>query len=344
MEINRQWIFRRRPEGMVSEQHFEYREAPVPQSDLSNGKVLVRNLYLSFDPAMRGWMDDVPSYFPPVALGEPMRGAAAARVVDSNNPDLPVGSLVQGLFGWQDYCIADPMDLSAPTLMAIDQLPKLTLPVAMNVLGGTGMTAYFGLVDVGAPKSGETVVVSAAAGATGSVVAQIARILGCRVIGIAGGTEKCRWLKEEARLDEAIDYRQENVTERLGALCPNGINIYFDNVGGALLEAALTHIAEQGRIVMCGQIASYNDATPTPGPSNLVNIIFRRCTMRGFLMTDYIDRLPEAFTKLGQWLMSGEIAHQEDIQYGFENIPATLLRVFNGQNQGKQLLCLEQPT
>jgi NADPH-dependent curcumin reductase CurA len=338
--INRQWLLKRRPTGMVSEEDFEYREAPMPEPDLAAGEILVRNLYLGFDPAMRGWMNDARSYIPPVPLGEPMRAVAVAEVIASENDAYPTGSLVQGLYGWQEYAVARPDDPMPP--MALPEGTPPTMP--LSILGMTSLTAYFGLLDVGQPKSGETVLVSGAAGATGSVVVQIAKIKGCRVVGIAGGEEKCRWLREACGADAVIDYRSENVEARLGELCPDGIDVFFDNVGGDILEAAIEHIADFGRIVLCGQIAAYNDAEPRPGPHNIMYLVARRVRMQGFIVMDYLDRMDEAMADLLSWVGEGKLAWREDIQEGFENIPATLLRLYDGRNQGKQLLKLADPS
>ena len=334
---NRQWVLRARPEGMVSETHFACIEQPVPQPDLAAGQVLLKTVMLGFDPAMRGWMMDEPSYLPPVALGEPMRASAVARVVESRNPALPEGSLVQGLSGWQEYCIGDPASDLPP-----NPLPEGTPPnLALGVFGGTSLTAYFGLLDVGQPAPGDTVLVSGAAGATGSVVAQIARLRGCRVIGIAGGQEKCDWLRDTCRLDAVIDYKHDDLAAALATTCPQGVNLFFDNVGGSTLETAIDHMAEHGRIVLCGGIAGYNDAQPAPGPRNLMHLVTRRIRMQGFIMLDYLERVDEAMAELVPWVLNGDIAYREDIQQGFENIPATFLRLFRGENRGKQLLCLE---
>jgi NADPH-dependent curcumin reductase CurA len=337
---NRQWLLARRPRGMVQEDDFTYVETPLPQPDLAAGEVLVRILMLSFDPAARGWMEDKPSYLPPVALGAPMRAGAVAQVVQSENPNYPVGALVQGLFGWQDYAVVNRAGDMPPAPVPAGVPPALLL----GALGGGSLTAYFGLLDVGKPRAGETVVVSGAAGAVGSVAAQIARIKGCRVIGIAGGAAKCAWLRDVCGLDEAIDYKTEDVGGRLGELCPRGIDVYFDNVGGAILEAAIEHIAERGRIVLCGSISSYNDAEPPAGPRNLMNLVVRRVRMEGFILIDYMDRVQVAAQDLSEWVRAGRIHYREDIQHGFDNIPRTFLRLFSGRNQGKQLLHLADPT
>lgn len=338
-EINRQWIFTARPKGFVDSNTFSYHEAPLPTPDLDAGEVLVKTLYLSFDPAMRGWMDDKPSYLPPVELGTPMRASGIGQVVASEREDLPVGTLVMGFLNWQDYAVFDSN--SAGSLNA---LPAGTPPdMALSAFGGTSMTAYFGLFDVGQPKAGETVLVSGAAGATGSVVCQLAKLKGCRVIGIAGGPEKCDWLKTECGVDEVIDYRNEDLNERLAAIAPMSIDLFFDNVGGDMLEAAIEQMDDHGRIVLCGAIAGYNASEPPPGPRNMMNLIARRIRMQGFIMLDYLHRIEEFQAEFGTWVLEGKIKTREDIQEGFENIPATLNRLFEGRNQGKQLLKLADP-
>jgi NADPH-dependent curcumin reductase CurA len=331
---NRQWLLAVRPVGMVGPANFEFREVPAPVP--GPGEILVKNLFISFDPAMRGWMEDRPSYIPPVGLGEVMRAGAVAQVIESNDASFPIGSFVSGLFGWQEYAVsgrgrATPIAPGTP----------LTWP--LGVLGITGLTAYFGMQDLGQPKPGETVVVSAAAGATGSIAAQIARIRGARAIGIAGGAEKCAWLRDAARLDAAIDYKSEDVGSRLSALCPNGIDVYFDNVGGEILEAALARIALRARIVLCGGISGYNEKEPAPGPRNLMNLVRQRGRMEGLIVLDYAPRFAEGAAQLAAWVRSGEIAHREDIQEGIENAPRTFVRLFSGENSGKQLLRVGEP-
>lgn len=336
-EINRQWLLAKRPIGMVSEANFEYRESAVPQP--AEGEVLVRNLYLSFDPAMRGWMEDRESYLPPIAIGDPMRAGCIGQVVESKHSEFKAGELVQGMFGWQDYAIASPTGAFPPSRVPAGIPPTLPL----GPMGITGFTAYFGLLDLGEPKAGQTVVVSGAAGATGSVAAQIARIKGCRVIGIAGGPEKCQWLLDKARIDAAIDYKSEDVDERLRELCPDGIHVYFDNVGGPILEIVIGQIAQNARIVLCGGISGYNDEKPSPGPNNIMNLIIQRGRMEGFIVLDYLQRAGEAIADLSQWILGGEIAYEEDVQEGLENAPQTLLRLFEGKNLGKQLLKISEP-
>jgi NADPH-dependent curcumin reductase CurA len=327
-ETNRQWILRARPRGMVRASDFELREAPVPAP--ADGQLLVRSRMLAFEPAMRGWIDDAPSYMPPVPLGDVMRGMAVAEVVDSKLDGYAPGDLVQGMTGWQEWAIGDG---------ALRKLPPDTDPrLALSVLGITGITAYFGLLEIGQPKQGDVVVVSGAAGATGSVVGQIARLKGCRVVGIAGGPEKCGWLTGEARFDAAIDYKREDVGARLDALCPDGIDLYFDNVGGPILDAALARIARGARIVLCGAISRYNEATPSPGPAHYYRLVAQRGRMEGFIVIDFLPRAGEAIEQLAAWVAEGRIAWKVDVQKGFENAPETLLRLYSGANFGKQLL------
>ncbi len=336
-QINRQWRLAARPKGMVKESDFSFHEVPVPT--IEEGQVLVRNLYLSFDPAQRGWMDDRPSYVPPVGLGEVMRAGSVGQVIESKLPDFAVGDLVQGTFGWQDYAAVKP---GGP--LVLGKLPQGMPPTLfLGVCGLTGLTAYFGLLDVGRPIPGETVVISGAAGATGSVVGQLAKIKGCRAIGIAGGKDKCRWLTEVAGFEAAIDYKTESVEERLKELCPNGINIFFDNVGGEILEAAIGLLANKGRVVLCGGISAYNQEQAPPGPKNYLNLVIRRGRMEGFIVIDYIERFHEGEQSMLGWVLQGRIKHQEDIQEGLENAPKTMLRLFGGKNQGKQLLKIAEP-
>jgi NADPH-dependent curcumin reductase CurA len=333
MNTNRQWLLAKRPFGVVTKENFEYAETPIPEP--GDDEVLVRNLYLSFDPTQRGWMEDRESYLPPVQLGEPMRAGSIGQVVESNNPEFQKGDLVQTTGGWQDFIVAAP----GQGVLGLSKVPDGVPPEMMlSVLGVTGLTAYFGLLDLGEPKSGETVLVSGAAGATGSVAGQIAKLKGCRVVGIAGGIDKCRWLAEEAGFDEVIDYKNEDVNTRIAETCPGKIDVYFDNVGGEILEAALNHINMRARVVLCGGISGYNATEPLPGPSNLMNLVVMRARMEGFIVIDYMDRAGEAVAQLMNWIQAGELKYQVDMQEGFENIPDTLNRLFTGQNLGKQLL------
>jgi NADPH-dependent curcumin reductase CurA len=339
MTVNRQWLLKERPAGMIGPEHYELREAPMPEPDLGAGDVLIKTLYLGFDPAMRGWVIDEPSYLPPVGIGEVMRSSSVGQVIASENPELPVGTLVQGMAGWQEYAVGRASDLIPPTALPEGMPPTL----ALSVFGITSMTAYFGLLDIGDPQPGETVLVSGAAGATGSVALQIARLKGCRTIGIAGGEAKCQWLREACKADEVIDYKAESVADRLAEIAPMGVNVFFDNVGGETLEAAIQQMADYGRIALCGGISGYNDEEPAPGPKNLMILVQRRIKMQGFIVIDYMDRFGECAAQLAEWVAAGELAWQEDIQEGFENVPATLQRLFQGQNIGKQLLRVADP-
>ena len=335
--VNRQWQLARRPEGLVSVEDFRLVEAPAPEP--ADGEALVRNLYLSIDPTQRGWMAG-DTYLPAVKIGEVMRSFAVGEVAESRHPALKPGQLVQGLFGWQDWAVARPGTPSSPT-----PVPSgVPLETAMSALGLTGITAYFGLLDVGRPKPGETVVVSGAAGATGSVAAQVAKISGCRVIGIAGGPEKCAYLTGELGLDGAVDYRAPDVGKALRALCPKGIDVFFDNVGGPVLDVVLAQLALRGRIVLCGGIAHYNDSLPSRGPANYLALVVKRGRMEGFLVLDYLPRAGEAVAALAGWLREGRLTDRVDVVHGLENAPAALLRVFEGKNQGKQLIRLGAPS
>jgi hypothetical protein len=317
---------------MISEANWTLREAPVPA--LAEGEALVETLYLSCDPAMRGWMEDRPSYIPPVGIGEVMRAGSVGRVIETCSPALAVGDVVEGMAGWQQYAVVKPGTLMGATKLAPGIEPRL----ALGVLGITGLTAYFGLLDLGKPKAGETVVVSGAAGATGSIAGQIARIQGCKVIGIAGGPDKCAWLTKEARFDAAIDYKREDVGGRLRELAPQGVDVFFDNVGGATLEAVLNQIRMKARIVLCGGISGYNEAEPPPGPRNLMNLVVQRARMEGFIVIDYAARFAAAREEMKRWLEAGELAHREDVVEGIERAPEALLRLFSGKNLGKQLV------
>ena len=329
--MNRQWLLASRPQGMVSPENFAWREAEVPVP--AEGEALVRNLYLSLDPAMRGWMNDAPSYVPPVGIGEVMRGGCVGRVEKSNDPALEEGALVAGMFGWQDYALVRPGDAR------LSRIPDGVEPtLALSALGMTALTAYWGLKEIGRPQPGETVVVSAAAGATGSVAGQIAKIRGCRVIGIAGGAEKCAWIVDELGFDAAIDYRAERVSRRLRELCPDGIDVYWDNVGGEILEAALANLAMHARVVICGAISQYNAEAPPGGPRNYMNLLVKRSRMEGFLVFDYAARNGEAMAELVPWVREGKIRHREDVREGLENAPAVFLDLFEGKNAGKLMV------
>ncbi len=327
---NRQFRLAARPVGMPKRSDWELTTEPVPE--LGEGQVLVQVRYLSLDPAMRGWMNEGRSYIPPVGIGEVMRASGAGRVVASRHPDVAAGDDVTGILGIQEYAVVDGDKLTKVDAGAIP------LPAYVGVLGMTGMTAYFGLLDVGKPEAGQTVVVSGAAGAVGMIVGQIAKIKGCRVVGIAGGAEKCRFLVDELGFDAAVDYKSENVAKALRAQCPKGIDVYFDNVGGDVLDACLANLARRARIVLCGAISQYNSTTGVKGPSNYMMLLVTRSRMEGFVVFDYADRYAEGARQLAQWLKEGRLKSREDIVKGFESFPETLLKLFAGENVGKLIL------
>ena len=328
---NRQWILNARPAGKLTGEEFLWNEAPIPRP--SDGQVLIRTLWRSIDPAQRIWMVR-DSYKPAVPLGTVMQSFAAGRVIESRHPDFTPGDIVRGDFGWQDYVVTDGKGLGGMQKVAPGTPPNL----ALSLFGLNGLTSYFGMIGIGKIRAGETVVVSGAAGATGSAAGQIAKIKGCRVIGTAGGPAKCAWLVNEAHFDAAIDYKSEDVGARLSELCPNGIDVFFDNVGGEVLNEVLARINLNARIVLCGSISKADAATPQPGPANYSNLVARRARMEGFTGLDYPTRVPEAFEALGRWQRDGSLVHKEDVAYGLENAPKALLRLFTGENFGKQLV------
>ncbi|MFZ0180188.1 MAG: NADP-dependent oxidoreductase [Candidatus Dormiibacterota bacterium] len=328
--VNRQWRLAARPAGLPVSTDWEFTTAPV--SDPVDGEFLVRVLYISLDPAMRGWMNDRRSYVPPVGIGEVMRAGGLGRVVASRHADFKAGDHVTGTFGVQDYAISDGRGV---VRVAIDAAP---LPQYLSVLGIPGMTAYFGLLEVGRPVAGETVVVSAAAGAVGQLVGQIAKIKGCRVVGIAGGAEKCRVIVDELRFDAAIDYKSEDVRARLRELCPDRVDVYFDNVGGEILDTVLTRLARHARVVICGSISQYNNHGPARGPANYMTLLVDRARMEGFVVFDYAKRYAEATRELSGWLAGGQLKSVEHVVRGMEHFPETLLHLYSGANFGKLIL------
>lgn len=333
--MNGQWLLESRPQGMVKESDFRFVRTPV--RELNEGEFLIRNLYLAFEPAMRGWVNPEKSYVPPVEIGEVMRSATAGQVIESRHPDYAVGDFVSGTLGWQEYAIND----GKPGMMGVvNKIPAGVPPtLLLSALGATGLTAYFGMLDIGKPQVGDVVVVSGAAGATGSVAGQIARIKGAsKVVGIAGGQQKCDWLVQALGFDVAIDYKSEDVQQRLREECPAGINVFFDNVGGEILDSALLNMAQNGRIVLCGGISAYNEVELPAGPKNYMQLVIRRCTMQGFIVIDYLAQANQAIADLSGWISTGELKHAEDIQEGIENTPKTFMRLFEGKNLGKQLL------
>lgn len=324
--VNRAWRLAARPAGPPGAEHFTWSEAPLPP--LGQGQVLVRNIWLSIDPTNRIWMADAGSYLPRVELGEVMRGIAIGRVVESRHGGFAPGDAVQGLLGWQDYA-AVPGE-------ALSKLPPLPLPLSghFGLLGHIGLTAYFGLIEIGQPKPGETLVVSAAAGAVGSLAVQIGKILDLRVVGIAGGAAKCRRVTEELRADACVDYKSGALGEALGAACPAGIDIDFENAGGPIFEAVLDRINLRARIVLCGLISQYNSAAPS-GPKNFANILTRRARVEGFIVLDFLPRARAAAEQLAAWHMAGKLRYKLDVEEGLERAPEALKKLFEGRNDGK---------
>jgi NADPH-dependent curcumin reductase len=324
---NHQFRLARRPVGMPKATDWSYVEEPV--RELKQGEVLVKVLYISLDPAMRGWITDRKSYVPPVGIGEVMRALALGRVVSSQNPNFVAGDYVSGALGMQEYAISE-----GNGIFKIN--PRIApLPTHLSALGMPGMTAYFGLLDTGQPNPGDTVVVSAAAGAVGGIVGQIAKIKGCRAIGIAGGAEKCRYIVDELGFDAAIDYKAEEIYGALQKHCPKGINVYFDNVGGDILDAVLARLARGARIVICGAISQYNNTGAIKGPSNYMSLLVNRASMKGMLVMDYQARFPQAIREMAGWMAEGRLKSREHTVEGLEKFPEAFLMLFTGANFGK---------
>lgn len=332
MTVNRQWILRRRPQGDVTQQDLEFVETPL--RDIAEGEVLVRNIYLSLDPTNRIWMSDQDQYLPPVEIGDVMRGGVIGVVEKSRSDRFKPGQIVNpGLGGWQDYTIAHEGMLNATP-----SIPGVPLTAYMSVLGGTGLTAWFGMVDIGKPKPGETVVVSAAAGAVGSIAGQIAKLKGARVIGIAGGPAKCQWLTEELGFDGAIDYKNEDVGAALDRLCPGGIDVNFENVGGKIMDEVISRMNNWGRVALCGMISTYNADGPAPGPSDFGRILMHRLLIQGFIVIDYLPRAGEALAELVPWILSGQLKWKAHVEPGLENALDAMGRLFSGDHDGKLLV------
>ena len=330
---NRQIRLAARPVGVPKAADWNITEDEVAQPN--EGELLVKISHISLDPAMRGWMNEGKSYIRPVAIGEVMRAGGAGRVIASKHPDFREGDEVAGTFGVQQYAISDGKGVrKVDTRFA-------PLERYLGALGMPGMTAYFGLLDIGKPQPGQTVVVSGAAGAVGAVVGQIAKIKGCRAVGIAGGADKCRYLVDELGFDAAIDYKAEDVKDALKRHCPNGIDVYFDNVGGEILEAALARLALHARIVICGAISQYNATSPPKGPANYLSLLVNRASMTGMVVFDYADRYKEGARDMAQWIAQGKLKAREDVvKGGIDAFPETLLRLFKGENFGKLVLAL----
>jgi NADPH-dependent curcumin reductase CurA len=328
---NRQYYLAARPDGLPSEEHVHCREVPLKPP--GEGEVVLRNLYISLDPAIRGWMSDAPNYIEPIALGDAVRSSVIGRVVSSNSPDYVPGDVAMVMGGWEEYTT-----VPGTMLNRVDESLGIPLSLFLGVLGPTGATAYFGLLEVGKPKEGETVLVSAAAGAVGSVVGQIAKLQGCRVVGLAGTDDKCAWLTGELGFDAAINYKTcGDYKAAISEACPEGVDLYFDNVGGDILDAALVCLNHFARVVVCGWISTYNDGE-LPPLQNLWQLVARSITIQGFTVLDFLERIPEAVAVLADWMMAGKLQHREDIVDGLDNVLPTFLRLFDGSNQGKLVI------
>jgi NADPH-dependent curcumin reductase CurA len=334
-QVNRQWRLKSRPTGLIKTDDFEL--VSEPTAEPGEGQFLIRNVYLSLDPAMRGWLIDRPSYVPPVQIGEIMRGLAVGVVEKSDHPKFAAGDRVQGMFGWQEYALS--------TGEGVTKLPESPLPFSayLGLFGLAGLTSYTGLLEVGQPKAGETLLISGAAGSVGSLVGQIGKIKGLRVVGIAGTEEKCRWLREELAFDAAINYKEANYKKQLKVACPNGVDIYFENVGGEILETALYLMNTFGRVVVCGMISMYNATEPVPGPSNLALVISKRLKIQGFIATDFASKIKEMVSSFTQWYSSGQLKYRVDVVRGLEAAPAAINKLFDGSNNGKLMVQVSDP-
>jgi NADPH-dependent curcumin reductase CurA len=330
-ETNRVWRLRKRPVGDITDDVLTLDEESIPEP--GGGECLFRLNYLSLDPTNRIWMSDMDQYMPPVELDAPMRGVVCGTVITSRHPNYTEGQIVSGLGTWADYQIGTPA-----TVNPMGDTGPMSALDAFSTFAVVGPTAYFGLLDFGEPKTGETVVVSAAAGAVGSIVGQIAKIKGCRTVGLAGTNEKCAWIKGELGFDAAINYRTEDVSTALAAACPDGIDVYFDNVGGPILDACLKLMNFKGRIPTCGLISQYNAAQPVPGPHNYPLILMRRLRVQGFIVLDFADRYPEAIAALSRWMAEGKIKVRREIVDGLENALQTVKKLYTGANTGKLMI------
>lgn len=326
---NRRFLLRERPSGRIGPNTFELSEEAVPE--IEDGEALVRVDWISLDPTNRTWINDTPTYLPPVGIGEVMRAAGLGEVVASKNPNYPVGQIVQGLVGWQEYVVASD---SAP-LFAVDVADGVSPSAYLGALGMTGLTAWIGIRDIGKPRPGETVVVSAAAGAVGSVAGQLAKADGARVVGIAGGPDKCRLLTEELGFDAAVDYRADDWSKQLRAAAPDGIDVDFENVGGAIMDAVFARLNIGARVALCGLISGYNEADPPPGPRAFGNLLIQRATVQGFIVLDHLSRSAEAAGEIAALITAGKLTPLETVVEGFEQLPTAINMLFDGSNVGK---------
>lgn len=328
---NRQVRLKSRPSGIPRSEHFEIVDAPVPA--VSDGQVLVRNIYLSVDPAMRGWVSAVANYSEPVALGAVMRSLAVGRVEESRNPGFRPGEYVTGMFGWQDYAVVDAGAIERKVGGS-----GLPISTSLGVLGLNGLTAYFALLDIGQPKAGETVAVSTAAGAVGSCAGQIAKIKGCRTVGIAGGPDKVRICREDFRYDCAVDYKADDFESALDAACPEGVDVYFDNTAGPVSDSIMQRLKVGARVVICGTASIASWDPPPQGPRVERHLLVKRARMQGFLVFDHVQRYPEALRELESWVRNGQIRYREEILDGIEQAPGSIADLYHGKNLGKRLI------
>jgi NADPH-dependent curcumin reductase CurA len=328
-ERNRRFLLRERPTGRIGPNTFELTEEAVPE--LADGEALVRVDWISLDPTNRMWINDTPTYLPPVGIGEVMRAAGLGEVVASKNPNYAVGQTVQGLLGWQEYAVAS----DATFLMPVDVADGVSPSAYLGALGTTGLTAWIGIRDIGRPQPGETVIVSAAAGAVGSVAGQLAKADGARVVGIAGGSEKCALLTEQLGFDAAVDHRADDWRAQLAAATPDGIDVDFENVGGDLMDAIFARLNIGARVALCGLISGYNSADPPPGPRAFGNLLIQRATVRGFIILDHLGRAPEAVTEIAGLIAEGRLTPLETVVEGFEQLPTAINMLFDGKNVGK---------
>ena len=335
-DVNRRFLLRERPSGRIDDRTFEFVEEAIPE--IGDGEALVRNRWISLDPTNRAWIGETPTYLPPVAIGEVMRAGGLGEVVASNSPDYQVGQLVQGRTGWQDYVVAS----ASTPFTAIPEIPGVSPSLFLGALGMTGLTAYVGMFDIGRAKPGETVVVSAAAGAVGSVAGQLAKIQGGRVVGIAGGPEKCALLVDELGFDAAVDYKAADWRDQLNAATPDGIDVDFENVGGEVMEAVFGRLNVRARVALCGLISGYNDDAPavSAGPRNFGNLLIQRVHLEGFIVLDHFGRAREIIPQLAGWMAEGKLKAQETVVEGFEQLPVAINMLFDGENTGKLVVKL----
>jgi len=338
---NKRVLLTKRPEGLPQQSDFTWVEEAIPEP--GPRQILIRNIYCSLDPAMRGWMDDAESYFPPIAIGEAIRSTTVGQVHASNHPDFNAGDYVVGLNAIEEYSVAEAGGFTN----VVDPSIVSSLTNYLSILGAVGLTAYFGLLEVGKPKAGETVLVSGAAGAVGSVVGQIAKIKGCRAVGIAGGPAKCKRLIDEFGFDAAVDYRGKDLAALVADIkgaCPDGVDVYFDNVGGDILDAAMANINDNARLPLCGMISQYNETTPVPGPTYMWNLIAKTARMEGFLIRDFIPQMEAGAIQMATWVAEGKIVFKEHVDQGIENAITSFNRLFDGSNDGKLILQIAPET